>query len=126
MDDKRKAIVFGAMASGCELYKEIERKYIIVALTDNDEKKWGREINGKRIISPLQIMDEEWDEIIIIIHSAMRAVREQLVHMGISEDKINTSYVDFEVKARETFLKDFAKIVYERKLIGAVGEAGVF
>lgn len=46
--------------------------------------------------------------------------------MGILERQINTSYVDFNVRVREVFVKDFAKIVNDMNIDGCVAEAGVF
>lgn len=121
-----KAIVFGATNSAKEKYREISLKYDIVALCDNDINKVGGEIEGIKIMHPNQILEMEWDEIIIMSTSAMSIIRQQLIDLGVQESKINTSYVDFNVRAREVFVKDFAKIVYKYGLQGNVAEAGVF
>lgn len=120
-----KAIVFGATPSAKTVYMEIEKEYEIVALADNDPQKMGG-ICGYPVIKPQDIKNWSWDEIIIISISAMEAIREQLLQMGISRQKINTRYVDLKVIPRRKWLEDFALITYEKNILGAVAEAGVF
>lgn len=56
----------------------------------------------------------------------MEAIRGQLLQMGISKQKINTRYVDLIVIPRRKWLEDFALVTYEKNILGAVAEAGVF
>lgn len=121
-----KVIVFGATTSAKTTYEEIKKKYDIVAFVDNDPKKWGRGMNGIPIISPVEIGDLIWDEVIIISTSAMESIKEQLLKMGILEYKINTRYVDLNVIPRKKFCEDFASIIYRNNILGCVAEAGVF
>lgn len=121
-----KAIVFGATPSAKTAYMEIEKEYEIVALADNDSQKCGGRICGYPVIKPQDIKECDWDEIIIISISAMEAIREQLLQMGISRQRINTRYVDLKVIPRRKWLEDFALITYEKNILGAVAEAGVF
>ncbi|MCM1153902.1 MAG: macrocin-O-methyltransferase [Roseburia sp.] len=121
-----KAIVFGATPSAQIIYSEIKKKYEIIAYCDNDTSKWGSEIGAINVISPKNIPELAYDEIIIISTSAMETIRHQLLSMGIPEHKINTSYVDFEVKARKLFVKDFSLIINSKNIQGCVAEAGVF
>lgn len=121
-----KAVVFGATTSAKVLYDRIKRDYEIVAFCDNDKNKWGGKIDGIRIVAPMDIEALEWDEIIIISLSSMEIIRKQLLEMGISGQKINTTFIDAKVKARKSFVHDFASIIYENELSGCVAEAGVF
>ena len=86
----------------------------------------GGVINDMPIVKPSQILDLQWDEVIIISLSAMRSIKEQLLDMGIPEYKINTSYIEFRVKVREQFVRDYASVIYNRGIPGCVAEAGVF
>ena len=86
----------------------------------------GGYIDNVKIISPSEIMDIQCDKIIITSFSSMNVIKQQLCEMGVSEGKIDTSYVDLSVRAREKFLRDYAKIVYQFDLKGCVAEAGVF
>lgn len=128
METKKKAIVFGYTSSAKKLYEQIEKKYEIVAFCDNDKNKWGGEeySNKLKVIDPMLIFEIQWDEIIIISLSSMNIIKKQLLDMGVNENKINTSYIDFQVRARETFLRDYATIVYDSSISGCVAEAGVF
>lgn len=87
----------------------------------------GGGIDGTKIIAPADILKNQWDEIIIISLSAMEIIKKQLIDMGISESRINTSYIGAKVTARKRFVQDFAAIIYNRSGIsGSVAEAGVF
>lgn len=119
-------IVFGATPSAKAVYMEIEQEYKIVALTDNDPQKWEGNICGYPVIMPRDIRKWDWDEIIIISVSAMDAIREQLLQMGISRQKINTRYVDLKIVPRRKWVENFALVIHEKNILGSVAEAGVF
>lgn len=121
-----KVVIFGASENSKKLYRKIEEEYEIVAFTDNDNAKWGGQIDGVPIIPPNEIMKAKWDEVIVASITAMYTIRDQLIGYGISKAAINLSYMELQVKAREQFLTDFAQIVYEKGIQGAVAEAGVF
>ncbi len=122
----KKVIVFGATLSAKRLINEIKESNTIIAFCDNDSNKWGKTIDGILIVSPDKIIDMNYDSIIIISLSALYAIKAQLMEMGIPEYKIDTSKIEFNVKARERFCTDFSRIIKERKIQGAVAEAGVF
>lgn len=82
--------------------------------------------NNIKVISPMLIFEIQWDEIIITSLSSVNIIKKQLLDMGVPENKINTSFVDFQVRTRATFLRDYAKIVYDSNIGGCVAEAGVF
>ena len=121
-----KVIIFGASENSKRLYKLIREKYEIIAYTDNDQTKWGKTIDNIPIIPPTEIISIEWDEVIVASITAMYLIQEQLLSYGIDKSVINISYMELQVKAREQFLSDFAQTIYERKIAGAVAEAGVF
>ena len=121
-----KAIVFGATKSALDIIRSLKKKIDIVAFCDNDTNKIGGEIDGKPVISPDSLSSYEWDKIYIISFSAMHPIREQLLRLGIPEEKIDTSVVEYNIRARETFVADFARLTGERNIRGAVAEVGVF
>ena len=86
----------------------------------------GGVINNIVIIEPDKLLELQWEEVIIISLSAMESIRKQLLDLGISEYKINTTYIDYKIKARKLFVKDFASVIYSRGVLGCVAEAGVF
>lgn len=121
-----KAIVFGASKNSKRIYQLIGEKYEIVAYTDNDKNKWGKIINNCPVIPPEEIIKIDYDEIIIVSVTAMYIIRQQLLDLGIERARINLSYMELQVRAREQFLNDYAQIVYEENIKGNVAEAGVF
>lgn len=53
-------------------------------------------------------------------------IANQLRDMGICEQKIDVSHIEVSVKAREAFVRDFAKEARELGLCGSVAEVGVY
>jgi hypothetical protein len=121
-----KVIVFGASDNLKRVYDLICEKHEIIAFADNDPKKWGGRINGKTVVSPKELLSMEYDEIIVASISSRYEIRNQLLEFGVENHKINISYMELQVKAREQFLCDYATIVYENHISGSVAEAGVF
>lgn len=86
----KKIIVFG---TGYQLERMINRNYFIaydiLAFCDNDRNKWGREYAGKRIISPDDISEYNYENIVITTKLYEKEIREQLVkEYGIPDDEI--------------------------------------
>lgn len=124
---RKKAAVFGATPSAREDYDEIKKQYDIVVFCDNDSNKWNQNLDGIRIVSPEDIFQYQWDEVIIVSFSAMDAIQKQLIDMGLAQNKINISYVNYKVWAREIFVKHYAQVINaitDKEI--CVAEAGVF
>lgn len=70
-----------------KMHKDCFKRMQIIRFVDNDENKWGKTLDGIFIISPEQILEIEFDYIILVsVHySQMRA---QLLQMKIDERKI--------------------------------------
>ena len=77
-ENMSKIIVFGA-SSGGEAFISNNDNYEIVAIADNDEKKQGKTLCGYPIISPSEIMNYEY-EYIIIASSFIFQIRKQLLN----------------------------------------------
>lgn len=125
-----KAIIFGAAPTGWEEYEKIKEQYEIVAYCDNDSSKWYRELDHVPVIPPQDINNYEWDDVVIVSLTAMDVIKEQLLDMGIPSNRINTSYVEYKVRARESFVKDYASLINNHIILSGgevcVAEAGVF
>lgn len=67
-----------------------------------------------------------FDRIVVGTFTGLYEIADQLRGMGICEQKIDVSYIELSVKAREAFVKDFAKEVYDREMHGSVAEVGVY
>lgn len=121
-----KYVIWGATTSARYIYRNISENAEIVAFVDNDEKKWGGVLDGYEILPPSQLSMIGFDKIAIVSISAMDIIKKQLLDMGIEESQIDTSYIETQVRARQNFVRDFAKLVYRYKVDGCVAEAGVF
>lgn len=133
-----KAVMFGAGKYGIALKRGLE-KYCgveILAICDNDAKKWGKEIDGIQIMRPNGLFDLSFDKVFISLMFAekfMEAVK-QLVEMGIPEEKLvimktDHAYQDAFIEldpVRKNWIKSYADYTREIGLTGNVAECGVF
>lgn len=90
---KKKVFVFGTG----EYYQKYHKwliGYQVIALVDNDPSKQGNCLDGYKMISPLELKDYEYDQIYILT-TYVNEIREQLIGMGVPEDKI-FGYVQLE------------------------------
>lgn len=85
---KSKVIIFGAWKTGVTLYFELDGKQDIIAFTDNNEQLWGKCIYDKKIISPNELTDIQYDYIYIATSYGYNKIYVQLRSMGIEESKI--------------------------------------
>lgn len=86
----KEMIAFGA-GNYYEMNKEeIEKKYNIVALCDNDKEKTGGMLHGKPIVAVENILDYEDAEIVITTPIYQYEIINQLIGMGIKTNKIYT------------------------------------
>lgn len=133
-----RAIIFGAGKYSTYFKRGLEKRYgiNIIAICDNDEFKWGGEIEGALIINPQQLLEMEFDKIFI---SVMRinnfiSIENQLLEMGIEREKIvvlrmSAEYQDVFIESdsfRKNWMKHFADYSRELNLEGNVAECGVF
>lgn len=82
-----KIIIFGVG----EYYKK-RKKYIsenveIIAFIDNNSKIWGNTIDGIKVYRPNQIFQFQYDRI-LLMSLKMEEMRQQLLDMGVSSEKI--------------------------------------
>ena len=129
----KKGIIYGTSFAGREIYTEMKSKgeWDIVAFTDFFPENQGKELYGVKVVSPSQLCEYEYDAIIpaSVIH--YEVIRDELVTLhSIDVRKIDLSFsTNLEAyfwKARENFVKYFAKIVYTKAIGGSVAEGGVY
>lgn len=126
---KAKSIVFGATESAKDIYDWIRKDFQIIAFCDNNRDKWGKYLQGEKIISPEELSDFDFEFIIIVSTSSLYIIKDQLMQSGIKEEKIITKYIEHRVLARNIFLKNFANLktqFEESDSEIAVAEVGVF
>lgn len=63
----------------------------VVALCDSDSGKWGTEIDGKKVISPENLVSsrEMYDKVVIGSSRYYREIRDRLRSLGIEEERIS-------------------------------------
>lgn len=133
-----RAVVFGAGKYGRSLTRGLQ-KYCgvtIAAICDNDNAKWGSYIDDILVISPQELMADDFDLIFICMRKGnqFKAVEAQLVEMGVSKEKIivmqrSMEYQDAFLELdfiRKNWMRCFADYTREIGLKGSVAECGVF
>lgn len=124
----KKIIIFGAGTLGKQLNNKLQNEYEVIGYIDNDTSIHKDLINGIMIHPVSEISALQYDYVVIATMSLemFTTMNQQLLDIGIAEDKIITKYTMTECNARKVFVEDFSKIVYEYSIQGSVAEVGVF
>lgn len=90
-----KVIFWGAGTYGRDFLKECKKASNIyndeiIAFVDSNVDKWGTYIEGIKIISPVQVMKENFNYI-VITSIYINQIKEQLINLGINTKNIITS-----------------------------------
>lgn len=85
--DKKNVIVFGCGKQFKNKKGYLEKKFEIVALSDNNKELHGRKIEGINVITPSSINDYKYDYVVIAAFEEAE-IRNQLVNIGIDNEKI--------------------------------------
>lgn len=107
--NNKKIIIFGAGARLKYVLDDLKDDVKILAIADNDSTKWGKLIDGIKIISPEEILEYDFDKIYIspVIHNQ---IRKQLFTLGILDSKIidetNIEYLCSETLIAKTVFKE--------------------
>lgn len=122
----RKIIIWGCSRNGEMLYDLLQAKGYtnIVAIVDNDDKKWGQAYCGVPVIAPDEALKES-DKVFWIIsnQASFEMVKQQLLHSGIEEGLI-ARYVDhyhkyslltLDEQYYDAEIEKIAEIEYHRK-----------
>lgn len=118
-----RVIVFGAGAFGREYLATADNKTQVVAVMDNDEKKQGTFFQGHKICSPSEVLNIEYDKIIITIDIKSESglewavlMQTQLIKLGVPSEKIEIfRYIEANSKRLNGHILLFAKeYLYER------------
>jgi hypothetical protein len=122
------AVLFGAGVQGKIFYEKFKNIYNILWATDNDEKKYGKELLSGLIIKDKRaLLDGGFDYVIITTYAGFEEVNRQLIEeFGIDENRIISKHVEHVIAAKKQFLVSFAKIVYTKNIPGDVCEVGVY
>lgn len=122
-----KAIIFGAAGSGERLFDMISEKYEIIAAVDNDESKKGKYLRNIEIFMPYErLMKNDYDMVVLTSIPGKGSILDQLKKYGISENKIDTSYIDQPLDSRRIFCENMCQLQKNISNDVCVAEAGVF
>lgn len=121
----KRVYIFGAGQTGLKIYNKIKKDKIILGFLDNNELKHGSYIEEIPVLGDAKYLkNKDFDEVIIGSLPGYRIMNQELIKIGISPEKIDSSFVMYPVKAREQFLFDYASLWKDRE--AAVAEGGVF
>lgn len=114
-----KFIIFGT-GKYYKKYRKIFSSDQIICLVDNDLKKQGCELDGKKILSPNNVDFDQCDYVIVLIKKNIEIIK-QLVSLGVADEKIKSFCdlamllgIDIEVQRGEKVLK-FSEWIVEKK-----------
>lgn len=93
--------------------KSETQKYEILGFLDNDSKKWGKHIDEKMIVNPKEIIDSEYDKV-IIASTYHGDIINQLFSMGVPMNKIDILYsLPYNQNYQTTVRKEEGRIDYQ-------------
>lgn len=84
-----KLVLFGTGMAACRLMNyKLRQEHEIVAVVDNNRKKWGEDFSGYIIESPDVIMQRQFDIVLVAVINGWMDVRDQLREMGVAAGRI--------------------------------------
>lgn len=99
----------------------------VIAFCDRDPDSWGKLLYGKKVLSPAQLAEYDFDKVYIASLAYIDSIYKMLTEeVGIPEDKIIKSHIDFMRCARERFVYNMASVMEKTGKIYDVAEGGVF
>lgn len=99
-----KTLIFGTGNSAVQLLKNLPDKRVYLAAVDNDADKHGHYFNDLLVISPAQISDYDYDEILIASYWEGTIKKQLIEELNISKDKI--------VSPHKKYFKSSAEALY--------------
>jgi len=132
----KNAIIYGTARMGRQIYEDIQIQNSengginVIAFTDFYSENYGNELFGKKIIPLHDLNNHNYDVIIPASITHHEIIRDELVSLyKIDPQKIDINYSRnikiYSDRARETFIRYHAKMIYEKKIEGSVAEGGV-
>lgn len=86
---KQGVLIFGAAGVGVKAKEILESQgYEVLAFTDNDINKWGKDCEGISVLPPKDICIEDYDLFAIGMYKHVEKIKKQLMNMGVKEDNI--------------------------------------
>lgn len=100
--EDKKIYVFGSGLWARKFIAEVSDCIKIEALLDNNESKWGQELDGIKIINPdeLKLLSPSTYKVIICVKN-YSTIRMQLSHLGVESYGIYSPSIEYKVPQRE-------------------------
>lgn len=111
--EKMKIVIFGLGKIYKDNFHNISRSDEIVAFSDNDKNLQGKVLEGKKIVSPIEICELSYDKIVIMAsHFYACQIKNQLIEFGISSEQI--LYWEQYIYIQNKF--DFSEKIHNKNL----------
>ena len=86
-------VIFGTGKVSSSIMKyPVQKEHRILAVVDNDEKKWGSPFFGHDVQSPSILSKLAYDRIILAVNRGYDDIRQQLLGMGVQPQQIVGGY----------------------------------
>lgn len=130
-----KAIIWGCGDFGRRVLPNLiaQEEYEVVAYTDSNESMWGQRLLSFPIIRPEQILEKEFDVLMIVVSSScsVKQIKDYALRLNIPKEKVidfflDVRFMDLFVDQRISFMKGYAEWINSRNIEGNVAECGVF
>lgn len=130
-----RVIIFGAGDYGTKYLNKMKTVASEVIFSDNDEHLWGGVMGGFPIIPPYEILNHQFDKLVIAnsVPEVCERIKHQLMKYGVPVDKIEIfSYYGPQIAQNEVIylrnssLRMIAKYIHEQKIMGSAAELGVY
>lgn len=122
--------IFGAGQTGFTLVDNLSSGSEVVAWFDNDESKWGKEINGVKVEDPETIRVNKWGIEMIYIASlnfeASLAIETQIENYGYKGEIRQAVYFKQIYDMRRGTIRRYAKYIEMKGVPGELAELGVY
>ncbi len=118
MNGNIKCIIFGAGKIGNQVLEYCKLCHFqVLAIADNDKRKWGTKINGIKIINPSDIEKKYQDCVCFVAsHNYFDDIQKQLNRLGVSNDRIKLFINEGDIQ-KEIYKKKHIKILTENKYL---------
>ncbi len=122
----KKAVIYGATATGRRVYDQIKDKYHVMYFVDGNPALIGKDIEQLPIREKSEIFKNQPDVVFMGILTGYEEAEEYLISNGFPEERIICKYVDLNSRVRKECLEKIALIFEDKKIEGAVAELGVY
>lgn len=115
-------IVIWGLGEFYNKYKWLIEQNEVIAFTDGNKYMWGRDVDGRKVVSPQEIFKFQWDYVFITT-TAIRPIYCSLRSMGVSHEKIRC-YYDFKdiFRKAKVFKYGFSNLTDNKNTIALVSQ----